>query len=139
MPPTANRMYLPIRGRMILSNVGRQFKQDIEWYRVANRLQVQEISEHCVRAVQSGQLLCIDREFFFQRSTIFTKKGEVKRHDLTNKIKALDDGLSSILQVDDRYIFKCSSTKQISPDPLREYVDVKVSFLDISTGYKIVL
>lgn len=126
MPPSVNKIYLPVRGRFIPSKHLISYKKELEHYYLTFRLQIEEIAQSCMRAYQSGQVISFTREFYFQRTYLFTKKGTPRKFDLTNREKALDDGISNFIGVDDSAVFSSTSRKRLSPLPLREFVNVTI-------------
>lgn len=63
--------------------------------------------------IDQGLVLRVDTYFIFERSSIFTKKGEVKKKDHTNHIKLAHDALAKCLDIDDCYFFSGNCEKVI--------------------------
>lgn len=76
--------------------------------------------------------LRFSRHFYFPYSRIFTKDHRVKKFDVTNRTKALDDCISTIIGIDDRYIFESYSEKHIA-NTAEAYVNVTIEAIG---GYK---
>lgn len=132
MPPTANRLYLPINGRFIPSPELKMFKKKMELYGLQNKAHLREIASHCLCAISNGYGLHFDRKFIFPRSKIFSKKNEPKKYDVTNRIKAIDDGISLLIGVDDKFIFESRSRKIIQTSSLYERLEVTIGFVYIA-------
>jgi Holliday junction resolvase RusA-like endonuclease len=64
--------------------------------------------------------------FFFNVKTLLTQKGTPKKMDVSNKLKALHDGLAKLLQVDDSLFFKISAEKRLTHSNEVESVVVEI-------------
>lgn len=80
-------------------------------------------------------------DFYFHKSRIFSQKNLPKKFDHTNRLKALHDTLSRILQFDDSYLFSVSADKSIiddsKPESLRIFLGpVKVNniYIDLESS-----
>jgi hypothetical protein len=56
-------------------------------------------------------LLRVDRYFALPAARIFTKDGTAQKLDASNRVKAFDDALADILQLDDRWFFSGTAEK----------------------------
>lgn len=134
LPPTANRIVMPIRGRLIKTQEYRIYEKKIEIYKLRNF----KICEQINRELKDG-LIFIHRIFVFHIKRVFSKKNEFKSLDTTNRIKIADDMLSKCIGIDDKY-FKCGSYEMAFCDsesdeqvifvikkglPLRGFKDIK--------------
>jgi len=55
-------------------------------------------------------------KFYFTFKDLFTKKNEIKRLDVSNRIKLIEDQLAEHLGIDDRYFFKVTAEKILGDD-----------------------
>lgn len=81
--------------------------------------------------IARGDVLEVQRYFFFHQSSIITKKNEPKVNDVSNRIKALDDAVVELILIDDKYIFTGSETKLVTPDDQPERVLVIIKPIQI--------
>ena len=98
LPPSINNLYATYKGHRIKSVEGKVFDKKIQYYKLKHMLLLEEISlflkDKCIK---------VDRYFVFHKSRVFCKNGDIKKLDVTNYVKSLDDGLSLLLGIDDRY------------------------------------
>jgi Holliday junction resolvase RusA-like endonuclease len=59
----------------------------------------------------SNTHLSIRAVFYLKRERIFTKKGEIKKFDVTNRLKALHDTFCTFCCIDDKIFFHSSAEK----------------------------
>lgn len=73
-----------------------------------------DVIAHQVKAwLDSGQMIGMDCYIAFEKSRLFTQKGDVKQIDSDNLRKSLQDGFCKLLNIDDKYVF-CGNTEKIS-------------------------
>jgi len=68
--------------------------------------------------------LWVERQFMLHRSTIWTKKNTVKKFDVTNRIKALDDEISKLIGLDDSHIWGGSEEKIETNEEIPQCVNI---------------
>lgn len=118
MPPSSNHQYsLFRRGSKTLhipSKALKEYKQAMSSYPLLH-------SNSCLiaRALMRRWLdnrlpLEFHSVFYFSHQKLFTKDNQVKRLDVSNRIKALHDCMGEMLQVDDSMIFRLTAEKAIS-------------------------
>ena len=54
--------------------------------------------------------------YLMPHAEMFFKNGKLRRRDVSNYIKLLEDGLMAVFQQDDSQVFTLHGTKRISPD-----------------------
>jgi len=69
----------------------------------------------------------VERYFCFQRRSLYTLKGKPRVMDVTNRIKAFDDQLAKLVNIDDSRFWMGIEEKVELPDGERECVVVKIS------------
>jgi crossover junction endodeoxyribonuclease RusA len=89
-PPSLNRLYRTVNGRMLLSSVGRDYKEECGWKAVAQKVKPLE-----------GEL---------EISLVFYRPQ--KRGDLDNSLKAFLDALNGIAYRDDAQIVKITAERR---------------------------
>ncbi len=115
-PPTDNHAYPTIRikdkktgaitMRRITGKDLKLFKNEMTaWY--LQRLKTMHVvSKQLKNIVKDNKtILVIEAIFHLAHSDIWTLKGELKKNDVSNRIKPLHDGLAGIISVDDKHFF----------------------------------
>lgn len=69
--------------------------------------------------------------FKLNHSTIYTKKGTIKRWDVTNRLKGLLDGLTTVLAIDDSNYFEVEVKKESALDGLKESCSIVITPVEI--------
>lgn len=122
LPPSANEMYETSVVRIRKTNkhgksyqgfkTGKRKADCLQEFQLkcrslknANAKAVKTIKEQCKFWIQSGYVLKVDSWFAFTYDRIWTKDGNPKKLDADNRRKALQDGLSIILDIDDCHFF----------------------------------
>lgn len=73
-----------------------------------------------------GLTLEFHATFFFSHKRVWTLKNTPKRMDVSNRIKALHDCVSSILNVDDCVFFRISAEKTVVKENEAESVSIEI-------------
>lgn len=104
-PPTVNKMYAGYPRRYKTSEA-KVFETAVDMWFVKNRSLVLE-ARKSVRAalLDSETFLRVSLDLIIPRAFLFTKKGNVKKVDASNRIKATLDQLANLLNVDDNRFF----------------------------------
>lgn len=122
IPPSSNNQYIQ-RGRFRVASVQlRAFKQTFEACGVMQAGAIKQAKE-ILKAWPSLTVHCV---FNFNYTRVFTKKGEIKRMDVSNRIKAIHDCLSELIERDDSHFFLVSAEKRVS-ETEEETVDIYLS------------
>lgn len=127
MPPSMNHAYLTriIHGKPIrvkTPKVRAWEKEFLAWCLCHNGPGLQ------ITLCSSSKLIVVC-DFYFKKSDIYTKSGEFKRNDVSNRIKLLHDSVADLFGFDDCQIFEGSFRKEISHTGV-SYVDVSINVLD---------
>jgi len=104
-PPTVNQCYPSNKqGRRFASAELKNFKHKAQVYAHQNHEKILKLKNSLV-AVARTDLHYIQVEAYFERppSKIWTKKITIRKQDVSNRVKALHDILSEILNIDDCY------------------------------------
>lgn len=132
MPPSINKVLgnnLSGKGR------GRYYKPEKkEWDRhfhiwcLANVHKLKE-ARNQILALEPGIYLGLHKTFYFNRSSLFTQKGSLRRMDTDNREKMLQDALMTALGCDDSFVKGGSSWTKINPWPEKgEFVNIRLDF-----------
>lgn len=123
LPPSANEMYetRAFRKKKISKKTGdiytgivtSKYKSDsltifqlqCKDFRNRNLSKVYQIREILMKWISQGFVLRVDSWFAFEHSRIWTKDGQPQVLDADNRRKALQDGLATILDIDDKWFF----------------------------------
>ena len=110
LPPSSNNQYISIlrHGKIIRASSKEltTFKKNMEWYWIEHNNQLK-----IAREIFSGLPLSIHVDFFFEKSRLISKKGHLKRLDVSNRLKAIHDALASALLIDDCFFVRISAEK----------------------------
>lgn len=119
-PPTVNGMYGSAWSKKKKKHV--RFKKDsffdteMTAYMYNHNIKLNNIREKIKQYINEGYCLEVERWFFFPKGKLFTKKRTLKKIDVTNRIKALDDKVTEMLWVDDNIIFDGIERKRWTDD-----------------------
>lgn len=108
MPPPDNQLYRNVQGiGRVKAQVYKDYQKKVDqWGWQNQRLLLNAITFCSLKPLLS--LIVILR---VPRSSLWTKKHTVKRWDATNRLKALCDCLSKLLEIDDSHFFHVSVQK----------------------------
>lgn len=125
MPPSINGAFvnLPGRGRC-KSRIYLDFEVSFRRWAIINR---QARSRLQPKPNYPLKLILV---FRLHRSRIFSKKGEIKRFDISNRIKVIEDKICEFLDIDDSIFWKVSAEKVEIPADTLEGVDVIIDQMD---------
>ena len=110
MPPSVNKSYTPYRDKYTKklsikkNNVLTDYFKEAEGWRYRNLDKSKQISKIIGDWLMKGCFLYFDRYLMVHRNSLYYKNGNMRAWDVSNRIKALDDGLTRILGFDDRYV-----------------------------------
>lgn len=123
IPPTSNNLYSSVRGRLIKSIEGRKYEAALKLYSLRNFKLIEKIKEQ----LKPNDTLRVECYFIFHKNRIISKKGEYKKLDATNRIKALHDALSEMIGIDDKQFISISADKIICENVDDEQVVVLIN------------
>jgi len=119
MPPTLNKAYATFkRGgsvRRVPSKYLTAYKAKFLFWSMRNP---------DTRNIGGERILELKLKFYFQHQDLYTKKNEVKRLDVTNRIKIIEDQLAQHIGIDDRYFFKVTAEKILGD---HQYVNAEIT------------
>lgn len=111
-----------------------EFKRKIKAWQIANGRTVEaarkEIRDFFKSSFPEFTRDCgfsFKRRYYFPTKMLYTKNGSPKKIDLTNRIKALDDCICFILEIDDSLIFESSEKKIESTNSDEAYVSIEIT------------
>ena len=110
VPPSTNGLYKNVGKRRARSEAYREYIHECDEWESLNAYAVSVARS----AIENINLVSLELEFNLPQEKLFTKKGEVKRYDLSNRIKALEDQLFKMLGRDDSCVFEIKSVKYLS-------------------------
>jgi len=120
VPPTGNHQLQPVKMggylRLIKSKQARAYEKLVMRWGIANKKDLPTIRDVSTSWVNSGLRLRVDLCFHFPRSSLYTKKNEVKKMDVNNRIKSMVDVVSEMIAVDDRHFFSHFVEKVETPE-----------------------
>lgn len=80
-----------------------------------NYVQMAGIRKKCLEWISKGNLLKVEMFVAFENGRVWTKDGQPQQIDADNRIKPMQDGLSKMLSIDDRWFF-CASIEKVTCD-----------------------
>lgn len=113
MPPSVNSSLALFRGRLIKTARHREFQSLCEIWAYANFKRIQEIRAEMGKWSER-RFFHINYVFNFPHTRIFSQKNTVKKIDVTNRIKPVEDAIFKILGLDDSLVFSGSFSKCIA-------------------------
>lgn len=132
MPPSANNLYANMLGRGRFKTAAlRGYEKEVSIWALQHRYLLESAREQ-VSKLEPGEALSLERVFYFPYASILTKDGRPRRNDTSNRIKALDDVLATILGIDDSIFWSGSESKGVCRHrSLGEYVDITFQSINI--------
>lgn len=131
--PTVNNMYVTLKNyrrapsaefqrfkrrvKKWVDNFGPELLQSGEYQELQ---QLIEIKHYPIR-------LQLELTFHINRTKILCKDGRTKRYDTSNRVKAVEDAIFGILDIDDKHVFRVIAEK--TPIDGDSYVTAKVSVM----------
>jgi Holliday junction resolvase RusA-like endonuclease len=120
VPPSANALYVNLRfnnGRHVSQGYA-DFKRMMAAYGFDKRNIIKGI-----KAKVEGKYLAMNYEYYLRRPTIFTTKNKIKKYDVSNRVKGLEDSIFGLLDADDSQVWILKARKIESP---KEYVNCTI-------------
>lgn len=119
-PPSVNAAYAYSRfkDRLVRSKAHCAYDREFAVWRATHRQLLREAGN-----ALRGQRLRLDLAFYCSTDT---KSGTVRKLDLSNRIKLVEDQLARALGIDDSYVFVITAVKRDVPDGVTSRVDAKV-------------
>ena len=146
MPPTANTMYettvnryydkkgkLRFKTGKMKSDDLEKFQQDCTVFKLQNQERVKTIEMIMVGLIEQGYIFRLDSFFSFKKDRVLCKKGNPKRLDADNRRKALQDGVSKIFGIDDKYFFSGNAEKIICDKNEQQGTIIRITATKVRT------
>lgn len=125
LPPSVNEYLMPVvgrvkrnkfgklygQGRLVKTTVHKKYDSDVTLWVLKHSKQIEAFKEEVFMAMKAKEArkdpyaLCVDMFFCFHRDRIFTVNNKLGRLDRDNRIKPMQDQLSKIIGLDDKYVF----------------------------------
>lgn len=121
--PSVNEIYSVIKNRKISSSKLRSFETAAKMWSYKNRSQVIDARKN----LKEWGLYSFEIELNLHFKRIFTLKGEPKRYDASNRIKAAEDNICRLLGFDDKRIMKISIEKKVIVNEIEEHMNFNIS------------
>lgn len=118
LPPSLNNCYINLpRGGRAASSGLKAYKVDFALWAIKFK--------RAIRDVDLSGVIKIEYRMWLPRSAIYTKKNTVKRWDISNRIKPMEDCLATALEIDDSRVFEITISKNINPTN-QTFVDIYI-------------
>ena len=120
MPPSSNAQYaaMAIRGgegrwfgKIRPTKALENYHEEFNKWRMINNIAVGKARVFIRDNLLKDKMLSVDTYCCFPHSDMWTIKSTVKKMDASNRLKALHDCLSDVLQIDDSWFWKSSVEK----------------------------
>lgn len=98
-----------------------------------NHIQMASIRKQCLDWISKGFLLKVDIFVAFENSRVWTKDGQPQQIDADNRIKPMQDGLSKMLSIDDKWFFSATIEKVTCNSKDYEQCVIKISPIKAKT------
>lgn len=131
IPPSSNNQYLLVsRGRKTFHVPSKElttFKTHVSSYplRYPSEFKhaLKQMKDWIVSGKNTFEITC---SFYFRYSRIYTKQGNPKRLDCSNRLKSIHDCVSLLFGIDDSLFFKIHAEKKICGDLFPEKTIVEI-------------
>ncbi len=124
MPPSVNACYENAGKRRIKSPKLLAFHAEMRAWALPIVRELRRINGIIVAS--TNKKLVFDFVFYFGPGKIYTKSGQIKQLDVSNRIKAIEDVLCGMIGIDDRLVFKVMAEKRESN---MDRVSLEIRFL----------
>lgn len=126
MPPTSNKQYISfIRGgkvNRVKSNDAKKYDVDFSAWAFLNKTKLMDALSHL-----NGMGIEIEAFFGFHQKKLIGQKGQFKRLDVTNRLKALHDNLCAAIGIDDSQFISSYEEKFVIDEKELEQVIVRLT------------
>lgn len=123
-PPSVNEIYRNTKFGRAKSSSYRKYVRECEEWRLSNLREITKLRS----AVEKMGKLNVSYLFHIPSEKIFCQskalKGKPKRYDVSNRIKACEDQLFSILKIDDSWVFSFQAAKVAAQE---SFVEIAIS------------
>lgn len=130
MPPSSNNQYILVRrgGKTfhVASGKLKAYQNVMNSYPYRKEKTFKRDQKQILDWIAEGKKLQVDALFFFHKKSLFTLDGRVKKMDVSNRLKALHDALSTLMGVDDSLFFRVVAEKIQGDEEKAESVTVKI-------------
>lgn len=103
------------------------FQMQCASYKNSNLNRVSAIRKKICEWIAQGYVVRLDTWFVFERSRIWTKDHQAQTLDADNRRKPLQDGLSNILDIDDKWFFSGNVEKVTCTSKDSECTIIRIS------------
>jgi len=133
MSPQSNNMYVSVyrqgKSKRVSSPGLIKFKKYCERWHLINRKTIGKASEFFKARIEEGHKIHFNREFLFNTKSLYRLDGNPKRMDLTNRIKAIDDAVCNMLDIDDKFIWQGKERKVEIKNGLPECIIITITIV----------
>lgn len=137
LPPSSNKLYSAFKGRLVKSKGGREYDVKVDVFKIVYKRKLEAVKNEISKLNTNAlKVSCI---FVFHKNRIIGQKGQVKKLDVTNRVKQVHDNLAKIIEIDDCHFFEtpikkviCESEKDeqviiiIEPSLIEKYEEMKI-------------
>lgn len=136
LPPTVNQIYAG-KSRRYKSPVMKEWERAFELWWVKNQSSILGTRNILRDELHSNSVfVTLSIDFHVHRSKLYSKTGEIKKNDCTNRIKPLLDAIAEVLGIDDCRYFLASVEWCIYDDDEPPWADVQFGLKRIKENVK---
>lgn len=117
-PPSTNQLHSDFVRRGVINRCRspryNEYKRDFAGYILRRSLQFEEARSEVQKWFGENMVCAIEFTFYYNKKALYTVDGKVKRNDVSNRIKALEDCFFEALNIDDRFVFQIIAKKDVT-------------------------
>jgi Holliday junction resolvase RusA-like endonuclease len=110
VPPSVNNCYMPLpNGGRCRNKLYKDFAKKFDDWAVINYQSVNRVKKMIKPWRKVGLVLT----FSLPESKIYTKTGTIKKYDISNRIKVIEDAISNLICLDDSNFWEIKAIKTV--------------------------
>lgn len=133
MPPSSNHLYSAYKGRLIKSKEGRLFDQRCHEWAFFRKSMIEREKQRIEAIRANGKGFNVTCLFIFHKKRLIGQKGQIKRLDASNRLKACHDAFARIMGIDDSLFISGEFEKVTCEDIEQEQVIITLEPASLRT------
>lgn len=125
MSPSLNHAYKTVGNRRIKSQELCSYQAEMMRWGLTRIKELRKI--RALIELSENKKLRLELIFFFPQEKLYTKSGNVKKLDVSNRIKAIEDAFFKLIDIDDRFVFQVVAEKRQAET---EKISLQIHFHD---------
>lgn len=103
VPPSTNQIYKQVGYRRVPSKKLKDFKDACANWMLGHQQELRTAHKELIPYVRDNHWIQLNIFLCLQRRDIWTQQNTIKKLDASNRIKALEDAISDMMGIDDRF------------------------------------